>query len=194
MGPPSRAMRTPSWRGISTCARRWRGPRERRAVLFERPGQYPGMRRWEGRAHDHHMLPESPKGADRDRAAERRSTTPECRGILEREQDDSELIRREKVGETPAGAGPGDSGAGLGEVFLEQHLDFFRLRIGRRILARGPEHEMALAIDLPLTVRGVGEKRTTRKKQRCPREGPCEKGAPAGAPLRDDGSLSGDTC
>ena len=144
--------------------------------------------------HDQDVIPEAPQGVDWEGTAKRWSTPSERYGVIDRKQDDPDLIRLEQIRQPPAGPGPGDPGAGLRQVRLEERLDFLRFRVGRRVLARGADHEMALAIDLPLSVGGVGEKRTTRKKQRCPREGPCEKGAPAGAPLRDDGSLSGDTC
>ena len=195
MGPPSRAIRAPSWRGTVACAgANEEAPASRRALLDEGPSEHPGMRRREGWTHDHRVISESPQGVDFDRAGERRLASAERNGIFRREQDDPDLVRHEKVGETPAGAGPGDPGAGLGEVLFEQRLDCLRLRVARRVLARRSEHEVALAIDLPLAVGGVGEERPPRKKQRCAREGACEKGAPAGAPLRSDGALSCGTC
>ena len=171
-----------------------RGLRKRRAVLCERPRQYPGMRRGKGRAHDHQVFSEPPQGADFNGTAEGRSSPSERDGILGRQQDDSYLIRREQIRETPAGSSPGDPGAGLGEVRLQERLDLLRLRVTRRVLTRGADHEVALAIDLPLAVRGVGQKRLTRNEQRRAGEGGGEEGAPAGAPSRDDGALSCGTC
>ena len=43
---------------------------------------------------------------------------------------------------------------------------------------------MALAVDLPLAVGGMGEERPAWNEQRRAREDRGEKGAPAGAPLR----------
>ena len=53
---------------------------------------------------------------------------------------------------------------------------------------------MALATDLPLAAGGVGEKHPARSERHHAPEGGGEKGAPAGAPLRNDGSLSCGTC
>ena len=140
------------------------------------------MRRGERRAHDHRVRTETPQGADFDRAAKWRSAPPERHGILDRKQDDPDLVRREQIRQSPAGACPGDSGAGLGEVLLEERLDRLRLRVGRGILAGGTNHEMALAINLPLAVGGVGEKRPARDEQRRAGESGGEEGTPAGVP------------
>ena len=137
----------------------------------------------EGRTHDHHVIAETPQGADFDGAAEGRLTPSERHGVRDREQDDPNLVRREQVRETPAGPGPSDAGARFGEARLQERLDLLCLRVARRVLARGADHEVALAIDLPLAVRGVGEERPARNEQCRAREGGGEKGAPAGAPF-----------
>ena len=177
--------------GVRRCGRR---PGEHRAVLCAGSGQHPCMRRGEGRAHDHRVRPETPQGTDFDRAAERRSASPERRGILYRKQDDSNLVRREQIRQSPSGACTGDSGAGLGQVLLEERLDRLRHRVGCGVLPRGADHEMALAIDLPLPVGRVGEERPARNEQRRATEDGGEEGAPAGAPSGGDGLLSCGTC
>ena len=177
--------------GVRRCGRR---PGEHRAVLCARSGQHPCMRRGEGWAHDHRVRPETPQGADFDRAAERWSAPPQRRRILYRKQDDSNLVRREQIRQSPAGACTGDAGAGLGQVLLEERLDRLRHRVGCGVLPRGADHEMALAIDLPLPVGSVGEERPARNEQRRATEGDGEEGAPAGAPSGGVGFLSCGTC
>ena len=194
MGPPSRATRTPSWKGTSVCAGVGDDPLSTSPCSSNIRASIHACAGGEGRAHDHHMIPESPQGADLDRAVERRATPSERHGVLDRKQDDPNLVRRKQVRETPAGPGPGYPSAGLREVLLEERLDFLRFRIARRVFARSANHEMALAVDLPLAVGGVCEEPPDRTEQCCAREDCGEKGAPAGAPLACDSSLSCGTC
>ena len=90
----------------SPCAREWvRTPRVPRRSRRRWSGEHPGMCRGEGRAHDQRVLPETPQSADRDRAAEGGATPSERYGVIDREQDDPDLIRLEQIRQPPAGPG-----------------------------------------------------------------------------------------
>ena len=129
-------------------------------VVRERVRQDPGMRVREVGAHTEDMVAkpgDCPKVGYRER--KRGLALHQRGGIAERQQENPQLVGGDQVGQALQRPRAGYPCAGLRQVFLKERLDSLGLGIALGVRPRRADHEVALAVDLPLPVGSVGPRR-----------------------------------
>ena len=161
-------------------------------VLRKRPGQDPGVRVRKYRACTEHVVSKAGQCSQvRDSECKRRATSHQRVGMVQRQQENLELVGGDQVGEALHRPRPGDPRAGFRQVLLEERLDSFGLGIALGVCPRRADHEVALAIDLPLPVGGMGPRRDGSEDAG---EKGSEERPPGGARSSGANGLSSCTC